>query len=326
MDLEQLLSTPAITAAIITGIVAFLAALIQFFIFSIKHAFEKKSNFELLLKDRLEKAYSPLVMRFNMINGTKLSTNTEIIDILSKYSHLLSDQLIKDIIDLIKMEQVDNQSKNSDDYIVEYKNVKNNISKLLEKEFFDLQEKFNRNFFEIELRSFMPWYKKIGIMIKKFCIGITLLFYALLALLLLLAKIVPSPPLFEDKFLNVIIPLIFIIILTTSMFSLGYIIDVIGLLYKKNKKRFMNYEIVPITGIYRCNICGKRNVKFYKGSRFSSCKDHKFGDKIKSIFKLYSWIIDEDLKSKITRKSLKHRNKGISSNDAIIEKAKKKTL
>ncbi|MDQ2088141.1 hypothetical protein RBH29_17080 [Herbivorax sp. ANBcel31] len=297
MNLGEILTTPIITASLITGIVAFTAAIIQFIIFSIKHNYDKKSNFEQVLKEKLEKIYSPLTLHFNKSFNQDKFINDEAMELILKYGHLLSKELTRDIFDIINIEQNNlNISKHKDEE-KEYKNLRNNILEQINKEFEDLQEKYSKNFFEYKMNFLLPWYIKSVTIIKKVCIYITVMFYLILAVILLIVNVTPNPPIIKNPFLNTFLPIWMLIVMLTSLLSLIYVFDVIFSVLKKNKRSYMDFEKVSSTGTYKCRICNKNKVKFIKGDRFQPCNQHSFWQKLKSILKLYSWIIDTENES-----------------------------
>ncbi|MBC2579858.1 hypothetical protein [Clostridium sp. DJ247] len=292
MNLQQILSTPATIAALITGIVAFIGVIIQFSIFFIKYDFDKKSNFEQMLKDKLEKIYSPLTLYLNKSYNQNRFITDESIELISKYGHLLSKELINNILEILKNEQISNQTVINQDFKEECKNLKKNVLMQLNREFIELQEKYNKNFFQYKIRYLMPWYIKVGSVTKKVCISITITFYIIFIIIFLLLTIVPKHQTFKNPYLNSLLLISLIIVIITTLFSLGYAFDSIISKLNKNKKCYMTFERVPDTGIYKCLICKRTKVKFIKGSNFQPCTQHTLIEKIKSIFRLYNWSID----------------------------------
>lgn len=289
--LLELFKTPVIFAAIITGSIAALNLIIQWFIASTKNKFDTKNMFEKNLKEKLENIYSPLIMQISLSSNKTNLIEGDIKALINKYGYLLTSDLLSSIKDLCKLEEsLNDDIKNS----VEYQNIRVKIEILANREFKELQNLFNNNFNTYKLNLLKPWYKKIALILIKIFALFTSIFWLILILFIFLSKIQPIE-ISQNPIGNRIVSYLLLIVLLTTILGFTKIMDKsiakIIELEKTRKKRFKPYDYVPQTGKYRCIICNE--VKdFYKDEQFPRCNSSLFKNNVKSIVFDYIWSHD----------------------------------
>lgn len=320
--MNDLINTSAISPTIITATVAFLGLIIQSVTFFVKHKYESKSNFEEVLKEKMEKIYSPLLIEFYESPEKGLCLSQRIKELTSKYGYLLSNSLLIDILELEKAEKEYKLEPKDEAFKKEYENLKDKIFLKLRKDFDDLQSIYNKNFRTQKNKFFMTTNKKIGFGVRNFCIILTVLFGCLILLLLFISwlkKIIPqshntSFQIYLGGWLIISFITVFISLLIYFANGFDKLTDVI----RKFKRYYIRGEYVERTANYYCRIC-KKQYKLYKNSKFPFCENHSFIQKIIAIFKLYPWALCDDKYYRIIKKKkIKKENKE-KENDQQIE-------
>lgn len=291
-------NAPTIIAAVISGIIGLIIVLIQNVIPNIKYKFEVRSNFNDLLKDKLEKVYSPLIIMLLKTNQCPKFISEDVENIISNYAHLLSKDLLKDLLDIYKIEQSLDSELQNNLLIQEHKNIKVKILEKVNNEFNELQNTFNKDFRDKKERLFIPWYKKIFRTITFICIFITVIFYIILITISFLSSLKPFPNITKNPLLNTLTIIITLIIIATSMILMLYVpqvfFDKLNEIRRKQKRYYTSYEYVLDTGYYKCRVCNQNRIYVIKGSRLPKCKEHNFKQKLKSIGFIYNWGFDQN--------------------------------
>ncbi|SKC87016.1 hypothetical protein [Maledivibacter halophilus] len=321
--MTDLMKNPPMWAAVITGVITILGLIIQCVTFFVKHKYESKNNFEEVLKEKMGKIYTPLLIEFYKMPETGYFLSECAKELISKYGYLLSDSLLTNILELEKIEEKHEEKINDEASKIEYENLKDKIFLKLRKDFDELQDIYNNNFTVRKNKFFKSWYIKIEWTMIKFCVFLTSLFYFRLAISFLFRWL--SKPLSDgtnNKTLDVLISAWILIVIITSIIGVLFIlrcginklINVIG----RFKKYYYNKEYVEKTANYYCRVC-KKEYKLYKYSRFSSCEEHSFKQDIIGLFKLYPWALCDDKYYRIIKKKkIKKENKE-KENDQQIE-------
>jgi len=287
--IEKITSTPAITAAVITGAIAFLGLIIQLTTFFVKFKYESKTSFEQIIQDKIGKIYFPLLLELNNAQDACPIINDKIRDIISNYSHLLSVHLLTDIMELFKTEQYSENNMLKPDFIEEHKNLKAKILLQTKKDFDELQYMYNKYFIKKKNKLYTPWYKKVFWRVVKFFALITITFYIFLFSLLAFSKV---PKSFQSSFTDFIMFILVFITMVTTVIGigtgLGYILNRVSDRCRKIKKYYMSGEYVTKSGKYYCRIC---YTPYYLSSntRFRRCTKHTLMQDLKSISKFYDW-------------------------------------
>lgn len=285
-------------AAVISGIIGLVIVLIQNVIPNIKYRFEVRNNFNDLLNDKLEKVYSPLVIMLLKINQDSKLISEDVEKIVLKYAHLFSKNLLVDMLEIYKMEQLLGSETQSDLYIQEYKNIKIKVLEKVNSEFKELQDTFNKDFIDKKEKLFIPWYKKIVSATIFICVLITIIFYIILIVIYFLQSLKSTPAISTDPLLNALIAIIVIIVATTSIFLIGFMaqsfLDRISEIKRKQKKYYYSNEYVIDTGYYKCRVCNINRIHLVKGSKVPKCKQHNFRQRLKSIMLIYNWAFEEN--------------------------------
>ncbi|MCY9660975.1 hypothetical protein P5G65_29090 [Paenibacillus chondroitinus] len=298
---------PPIVAAIITGFVAAVGLLIQSFLSISKNAYDKKTNFEKTLIDKLEKIYSPLHMAFNISSEQEYLINDQIEGLVNKYGHLLSSNLLDDIKELIKIEK--DQQKVIKYYpktksSVEYPELRRKIIEITRKEFSELQNVHDKNFHSYKKRITVSLPDKIGFSVIKLCIGLTLLVYLFVIFWWV----------FRNKTLQdvaiVILVVLFTIALITTIIGVSFIVSIVSeqLIVRtgKLKRQFREYDYVPVTAEYMCKKCRTVDRKI-KYSIFSYCTNHHSAfETFKGFWFNYKWKVvpEKQIRTQLDQRDL----------------------
>lgn len=281
---------PPIIAAIITGVVAAVGLLIQSFLSISKNTYEKKTNFEKILIDKLEKIYSPLHMAFNITVEQEYLINAQVEELVNKYGHLLSGNLFNDIKELIKIEK--NQQKvikyfPKSEASIEYPVLREKVVEITKKEFSELQNIHDKNFNTHKKHTTISLSDKIGSTVKKLCIGISLIVYLFLMFLWLFKSKTP------EEVVITIFSVILLLVICTTIIGLGYaisfFIENFMIIFGRDKRHFYESDYVPETAEYMCKKCGRveRKIKY---TTFSYCTyQHNTLQTIKGICLNYRW-------------------------------------
>jgi len=287
----ELFNTPIIISAIISGSIGALGIIIQWLNASTKSKSEMKSNFENTLKEKLEYIYTPLIMQNSIKNIEDNFVDDDILTLINKYGYLLSSELLAFLQELYSMET----KGDSENYIEEYKNLRNKISKQANKEFKKLQNLYNSSFNTYIGNFTKPWYKQLLSSIIRSSLLITGIFWLVFICFYLLSKAKPIDGLTDNPTINFIESIIAYLIVITTLIAGLVIFLKIGFLVSnyldKNKKAFASDEFVPLTGIYKCKACNTETVKYYKNGYFTSCSSNKVLHKIKASFLVNIWTL-----------------------------------
>jgi hypothetical protein len=283
---DQLFSAPVIAAAIISGSIAIIGLVIQIITSYVRYQKEEKDIFETILKEKLEKIYTPLFLnaKFDQKNEIDISENVK--NTVEQYGYLLSFDLLDDFQRAFKTPLNERSSE-------EYKNLLKKISSKISIEFQGLQDAFDKKF-NLHKKTFLAsWYTKFLRSLKSFCIVASLIFFALLGVESVASTFKPQKTLFNSPVLTFFFSLwvlvsAFTLIIGVNWYGqlfLGKIIEFLG----KIKKYYKSIDYVPNTGEYMCRACG--NVKkFTRDKKFGICENnHTNAQKIKEFFKVYMW-------------------------------------
>jgi len=253
---------PPIIAAIITGIVAAVSLLIQSFLSISKNAYEKKTNFEKILIDKLEKIYSPLHMAFNISVEQEYLISDQVEELVNKYGHLLSSNLLDDLKELLKIEKdqrkvIKYYPKTKD--TVEYSEIRKKVIEVTRKEFTELQNIHDKNFHVYKKKTTVSLPDKIGLSVRKLCIGLSLLMYLFLFFLWFFGN-----KTLKEGVITVLAFCIVIVFFTTVLMiisSISYISELFIVRTGISKRQFRESDYVPATAEYICRKCGKSEKK-----------------------------------------------------------------
>lgn len=293
--MQGLLNTPAIAAAMITGIIAIVATIIQSILTLTKYSFDTKTNFEKTLKEKLENVYSPLIILISDTKENSILLTDPVMKLINQYGYLLSTELINDIRELHKIEIDDWTSKEFKRTFAEFKNLKNRVIDRINNEFDELQSLYNKNFIEYQKRFSMPWYFKFIAVLKRICLITTLIFWTIFWGTQIISSIEPVPKLLNNNIANTIATFLLLIIIVTSLTLAFYlVIFILGKIDKrigKLRRLYPPHETVTQTGIYQCRICGEIKT-FYKNGVFPFCtEEFKWSRLLKVIWYQRIWAL-----------------------------------
>jgi hypothetical protein len=288
---------PAIVSSIIAGFIALVALLIQTSISISKNSYDKKSNFEKTLIDKLEKVYSPFHMALKLSEHKKYLIDNTVEELINKYGHLLSSNLLEDVKTLIYFEYeqrklIEDERKYSSKQstkprFFEYDALRKKVFEVTKQEFSELQEIHDKNFNAFKRKINYNTPEKMMSFIGRFFGTITLVTCTFLLIWWTLSSNTP-----KDIFI-IIMTLLSLISVTTLLFSLtalvGRLVEKLAVRSGKSQRLFSFNEYVPDTSEYKCICCGF-NVKKIKYSKFNFCPEsHTFKQTLRGFMFLSKW-------------------------------------
>lgn len=306
--MNQSINTTAIITASITGIIALVGIIIQIITFNIKHKYDTKNNFEQVLKEKLEKIYSPLVI-YITDQESEFLAQYEIKTLISKFGHLLSKELLDDIREVFRLQKTEGIKKERIYSSSEYSNLKIKIIDRINKDFYELQDTYNINYTNNKKSLYTPSYEKIIQIIIKGCTFVTISFYVVWILLSILVRIAPGESIFNNIYADIIATVFMLIVILTSMIGIPalfiYLSEKWTQISRKIRKHYATNEYVPETNMYVCRICNNR-VKLTKYSKFPMCNHHNIIQFIKYVFMFYTWKQCEVKDIRINKRTNQH--------------------
>lgn len=285
MDLE-FMKTPVIFAAIITGSLTAFGLIKDWFFASSKSRFESKTIFEKSLQERIESIYTPLIMRLNTSCKKAYLIDDEVKQLIHKYGYLLSNQVLFDLIELIRIEE---QEETREIEFKEYQHLRSKIIKEANKEFTELQNLHNKNFSMLKRNLMSPAYIKVVVFLEK----ISMLFAGVFWFMLIIFLNIEPIEITQNQWFNMLFPVLLLILALMSGFALIILFikafDLIQVDLKRLRKLFSSGEYAPETGNYKCKVCNEIRF-FYKNEVFPPCKSKR---SFKNSLYINEWSFDK---------------------------------
>ncbi|MCM3341177.1 hypothetical protein M3650_21715 [Paenibacillus sp. MER TA 81-3] len=276
---------PAVIAACITGLVAFFTFVSNSVLIIKGKRFERKNSFEITLKEKLEKIYSPLYYLFYRNQDGKIFDKKSL-ELIQKYGHLLSYELLGDINLLITRESQRDKILDRD-----HQELKRMIYKKLQAEYLELQRLADKHFRELKMKYRMNIIDTILLSIVRTIVLLTGLFWLLAGVSRYYNFVKNNTPV-DTVFYAIIVPITLLVLITT-LFILVYIIqkfwDAYVVRVGKRKRLFTSKEYVPVTHNYQCTACGGIKGKNVY-SEFENCEiKHNFLQSMKRAIFNHQW-------------------------------------
>ncbi|MBB6732809.1 hypothetical protein [Cohnella zeiphila] len=285
----KIFENPAMIAASISSCIAFIGIVAQTILSVSKNKNEVRSNFEKLLTEKLREMYSPLQMHFqkNINKDNLIDLDTEIL--LNSHNHLLSNELLEDILQLIQIEKGTLETTEYNEE--EHNSLKEKVIEICKKEFSELQRIQNRHFYLYKKRFNTKWWVRLGFISFVFSASVAILYW-----LIILA--VPSGNLKSDPhyWWNILGYILGIMVLggTLMLYIIGVVLiitlfEYIKYKFRKMKTSFTSNDYVPKTGMYQCTICHHK-VRKIRNKPFGECfQKHGWIRSLIAFPTIYTW-------------------------------------
>jgi hypothetical protein len=288
--------------AILTAAAAIVGIIIQTIIFFIKNRQSTRTNFEGVLKEKLEKVYSPLNVIFMKNENEKFILDSEAMTIIMLYGHLFPFNFFNNILQLYKLEEAIKSTNSNIEKTNEYYNLRLLVQDSFKKEFSILQDTFNTNFNLHRRKYTMRWFEVIRNIIINACVLFTVTFYAIFALSYIFQWVNTLPIKSENIYTKLlVVTYAFIIVITSlSLFSKGilFIAELFSKKLGKIRKSYSINDYVPVTGYYQCQVCGEKK-KLYKHGKFATCSNYNTPKKfLKLLYTFHEWkLVNSEVES-----------------------------
>ena len=219
-----------------------------------------------------------------------IDNETELL--LNKHGYMLSNDLLEDIQELIRIEK----GMSSPDYSMEeHFSLREKITGICKKEFSELQSIQNKHFNRYKTRFITKWSDRVGLLAIKI-VGVVAVVYWLIYAAIHLSTSSRQNTSTAQLWWSLFGMTIFIIVIigTLSLLFIGVVLLIalfehIKFKFRKEKTAFVSGNYVPETTSYRCTICGNitRKVKY---SLFGNCTNrHRLYQNLLGFPKIYTW-------------------------------------
>lgn len=161
MNYNTIISSPIITAAIISGTFAMITIVVQSIIALSKNKKEDKLYYEKTLLDKLEKIYTPLFAAIFNRKPDMTLIDEDSKKRISQYGYLLTKDMFGNLQELIVIEEQHDKLQATE--LEEYIFLKEKVLSSFRTEFSNLHESFNKSFNSLNFKYSLPLKDKIAL-------------------------------------------------------------------------------------------------------------------------------------------------------------------